>query len=113
MTRFILAFNSDLTDPKATCIEVGDFTLRGEKFRSFNWWVDFRALGLDPLTQGIFHLWPESVRHLVGQWPSFRDRQVPAYLKERDPDNIEDYLVQTLARSSIFVIRVEKEEVPA
>lgn len=111
VVRFVLAFNPDLTDPKATCLEVGEFTIKGEKFRSFNWWLDFRALGLDPLTEGIFHMWPESMRHLVGQWPAFRDRPMPAHLKAHDPDNIEDYLVQTLARSSIFVARVEDGEV--
>ncbi len=110
ITRFILAFNPNPTDPSATCIEVGVFTIKGEEFRSFNWWVDYRALHLDPLTESIFHMWPESMKHLVAQWPAFRDRPIPEHLKVNDPDNIVDYLVQTLTRASIFIVRVEYDE---
>lgn len=110
VVRFVLAFNPNLTDPRATCIEVGEFSIKGEKFRAFNWWLDYRALGLDPLTEGIFRMWPESMRHLVDQWPAFRDRPLPDHLKFGDPENIEDYLTHTLARSSIFIARVEYGE---
>lgn len=109
--RFVLAFCPDLTDPHATCIEVGLFTIKGEKFQGFTWWVDYRALKLDPMTESIFHIWPESMRNLVAQWPSFRDRPLPKHLQRDEPDNIEDYIVRTLARSSIFVARVEQGEV--
>jgi hypothetical protein len=112
VVRFVLAFNPNLTDPKATCIEVGEFSIQGEKFRAFNWWLDYRALKLDPLTEGIFRMWPDSMRHLVTQWQSFKARPIPEHLKhEEDPDNIVDYLSQTLARSSIFIARVEYGEV--
>jgi hypothetical protein len=111
VVRFVLAFNPNLTDPKATCLEVGEFSISGEKFKAFNWWLDFRALGLDPLTEGIFHIWPESMRHLVAQWPAFRNRPIPDHLKTHDPDNIEDYIIDTLERSSIFVARVEYGEI--
>lgn len=112
VTRFVLAFCPDLTDPQARSLEVGEFSIKGEKFRAFNWWLDFRALGLDPLTESIFHMWPESMRHLVSQWPAFRARPLPAHLKLGDPETIEEYLTHTLARSSIFIARVEYGEVP-
>jgi len=113
VTRFILGFCPDLTDPNATCIEMGMFSIKGEEFRSFVWWVDYRGLGLDPLTEGIFRMWPDSMRHLVSQWQSFKARPIPGHLKIGDPENIEEYLVTTLSRSSISIMRVEYEEAAA
>lgn len=107
LTRFILGFQPER--PDATIMEAAVLTVRGEEFASFTWSVDYRAMNFGPLVEEIFRAWPNSMRHLIAQWPSYRDRGVPTHLQtDEDPDNIEDFIRHTLARSSLFVVRVEQ-----
>lgn len=108
-TRFVFGYCPNLTDPNATLIEVGVLHLEGERFAGFHWRVDYNDMGLDPMVLGIFRIWPDSMQNLVEQWPAFRDRNVPPHIKQTDPDNILDYIVETLARSSFPVLRVERD----
>lgn len=110
LTRFILGFQPEYHD--ATVMEAGVLTIRGEDFVSFTWSVDYRAMGFGPLVEEIFRAWPNSMRNLVSQWPAYRDRDIPRHLHtEDDPDNIEDFICHTLAKSSLFVVRID-EKVP-
>ena len=105
-THFILGFQPDRVD--ATIVDAGVLTIRGERFVSFNWSVDYRAMDFGPLVEEIFRTWPHSMRNLVAQWPSYRDRDVPDHLRCDDPDNIVDFISVTLSKSSLFVVRVEE-----
>lgn len=106
-THFILGFQPDRLN--ATIVEAGVLTIRGERFVSFNWSVDYRAMDFGPLVEEIFRTWPHSMRNLVLQWPSYRDRDVPDHLRcADDPDNIVDFISVTLSKSSLFVVRVEE-----
>jgi len=97
--RFVLAFQPDIADPSPTCIEVGQLRVIDDEYRGFVWWIDPESMNLDPVTMEIFRVWPVCLRNLVAQWPAF----------EGEYDDIGAFIQTTLARSTLFVARVDRQ----
>lgn len=102
----VVAFDFDLTRADSRTLEVGALRVRGDDFVSFEWFLDADALSarLNPLVAGMFLGLPETMRAIANNWPAYRNRSVPSWMKVDDPKTLAEYYCAVFGhQSSIFI----------
>jgi len=105
-TVLVVAFDFDLTRAESKTLEVGALRVRGEEFISFEWFLDAEALSarLSPLVAGMFLGLPETMQAIANNWPAYRNRSVPSWMKADDPKTLAEYYCAVFGhQSSIFI----------
>lgn len=106
MTLITIGYCEDLTDPRSQSNPIGILYVERDSFVSFQW-VD-PLPKLDPTHMELIPLWEDFIKQLILiEWPKFKARAVPSWIKTQDPTNVEDFLTQTLRHNSFHVLSIE------
>jgi hypothetical protein len=106
--KLTISYCYNLTKPDSKRIELGVLTLDGDDFARFDWFVDPDGpLGLNPYCLEMVKSIPQIMRVSIQHWPAYKNRSLPAALKEGDPKNLVEYLCMCYSRSSYYVSRIE------